>query len=386
MRQICIAVLSGLLAAWCGTGLISADDAPLSVEVTTHLDGQQPSPDVQRIPVFSLSPATPELDERLQRIERQLQSLESRLESLQQRLDDLPTANATRRGERGFRGLYTANRDGTGAELLIAAPGMLVTSDANWSHNGQRVAMNGMPAVDAFGESHLFVYDLEGPNKGRFIDLGYGATPDWSPDDRQIACMVNAANTGGIEGGLWIMNADGSERRRIGNAWWPRWSPDGSLICAHGWDRGGELNVYEPDTGGVRTVLKAPGWQLLQWGGEWSPDGERIAFMGSFEGRHHLATIHRNGADDSIRIVYSSDPNDRELAGPPFWSPDGRQFLFSMRDAQPSSRWFFRSYLYSMSADIRSAPVLLEGEQRGKINRVVTWSPDQSRIIFSSER
>jgi Tol biopolymer transport system component len=109
--------------------------------------------------------------------------------------------------------------------------------------------------------------------------------------------------------------------------------------------------------------------------------------MGSFEGKHHLATIHKDGAADSIRILYTSDPREREMAGPPFWSPDGRQFIFSMRDAEASSsRWFWRSYLYSMSADIRSAPVLLEGERIGKINRVATWSPDQSRILFSSER
>jgi WD40-like Beta Propeller Repeat len=45
-----------------------------------------------------------------------------------------------------------------------------------------------------------------------------------------------------------------------------------------------------------------------------------------------------------------------------------------------------RSYLYSLSADVPSAPILLEKQMVGHINRGMTFTPDGKRIVFSSER
>ena len=52
----------------------------------------------------------------------------------------------------------------------------------------------------------------------------------------------------------------------------------------------------------------------------------------------------------------------------PTWSPDDSQIA------------------YMVAADGNSEPKLLEGTKIGTINRSMEWSPDGSKIIFSSER
>jgi Tol biopolymer transport system component len=39
-----------------------------------------------------------------------------------------------------------------------------------------------------------------------------------------------------------------------------------------------------------------------------------------------------------------------------------------------------------MSAEVPSAPVLLESEKIGLITRSMMWSPDSRQIVFSSDR
>ena len=103
--------------------------------------------------------------------------------------EDKPLAD--RRGEEGYRALYTMNRDGSNVELLVAAPGMISTATPEWSHDGKMIACDAVPKVDAVSESHIFVYAVDGPFRGTAKNLGYGNVPTWSPDDRQIAFMLN---------------------------------------------------------------------------------------------------------------------------------------------------------------------------------------------------
>src|SRR5262245_42528124 len=68
-----------------------------------------------------------------------------------------------RRGEEGFRALYTMNRDGTNVEYLTTAPGMISSSCPEWSHDGRMIAFDGCAKIDAVIESKVFVAAIEGP-------------------------------------------------------------------------------------------------------------------------------------------------------------------------------------------------------------------------------
>jgi Tol biopolymer transport system component len=264
---------------------------------------------------------------------------------------------------------------------------MISSATPDWSHDGRLVAFDAVKRIDDVTNSRVFVYALEGPFKGLVMDLGYGNTPSWSPDDRKIAFMLNSGNPLNARGGVWVMNADGTGRRWIGEGFYPRWSPDGKRLCCHAWLADGTDNLFVIDGAGEeRALLQSGGWRLRNYGGTWSPDGQRIVFVGSQGGKDHLATVNASGADDSIRILYTDEESGRELFGPPAWSPDGRQIIFGIQQTTSGPRQWWKSYLYSIAADVRSGPVLLEGRQVGSINRGMNWSPDSKRVIFSSER
>src|SRR5262249_55751177 len=51
--------------------------------------------------------------------------------------------------------------------------------------------------------------------------------PSFSPDDKRVAFLLNPNAVPNAVPGIWVMQADGSERRRAGEYGIPLWSPDG---------------------------------------------------------------------------------------------------------------------------------------------------------------
>ncbi len=294
-----------------------------------------------------------------------------------------------RSGEEGFRALYTMNRDGSNVKFLVAAPGMISSATPDWSHDGRYIAFDCVPTLQAFTQSRIFIYAVSGPFKGAMRDLGYGNVPSWSPDDRQIAYMVNDSNPDDLEGGIWIMDADGSNKNWLCRGWYPRWSPDGKQICCHAFfDDPPGLHLVDVKSQKSRQLF---GERVgVKFGGAtWSPDSNRVVFIALFDGKEHLAIADIDEGPNSLKVLYREDRENRSLVGPPSWSPDGKQIVFAIQDedaAGPKRRQWHHTYLCSISAEVPSAPVRLEKKETGLINRGMMWSPDSRKIVFSSER
>lgn len=295
----------------------------------------------------------------------------------------------SRKGEKEFRAVYTVNPDGSDAEFLVAAPGMISSATPEWSRDGNMIAFDAVPQIDEFQLSHIFVYAIAGPFRGTVKDLGCGNVPTWSPDSRQIAFMLNGGNPCGDEGGVWIMNADGTGRRRIGDGTYVRWSPDGKELCYHSYaNNGNPLNFYNLATGQTRTILG--GKINVEFGGAtWSPDSKKVLFLALVDGKQEVVTVNADGKLDSLKVLYRETRPDKLLIGPPSWSPDGKKLVLSIQETgpqTPSRPEWMHTFLYTMSAEEPSAPVLLEKQMTGVINRGMMWSPDGRKIVFSSRR
>jgi alpha-tubulin suppressor-like RCC1 family protein len=121
----------------------------------------------------------------------------------------------------------------------------------------------------------------------------------------------------GNDRGLWLMGADGSERRRINRGpviGEPQWSPDGRLILFAG---EGRLRVV--NTSGAM-LLELPGfhpWEELAW----SPDSTMFTARLAPDGDVEVASVSVMGTDGTLVADFPD-------AAEPSWSADSRRLAF----------------------------------------------------------
>jgi Tol biopolymer transport system component len=72
----------------------------------------------------------------------------------------------------------------------------------------------------------IYLIERDGSNERR---IGDGRWPDWSPDGKELVFSIDGEETGGARIGavICIAKTDGSGRREIVAGDCPSWSPDG---------------------------------------------------------------------------------------------------------------------------------------------------------------
>jgi TolB protein len=225
-------------------------------------------------------------------------------------------------------------------------------------------------------EGDLWVMDADGSNRrqltysGRSID----SSPSWSPDGERIAFRTTRgeSHAGGDTANIFVINADGSGERqltplkrdpRASGGLFPAWSPSGDTIA---FSNGLGINLVRPDG----THLKRLGVQ-----GEcstWSPDGTQVMFCSN--------SINRDGGDNWDVWVMNADGSDvRALTNgpgqdyPEAWSPDGTRLAFFSRRASPGGDVFV------MNADGSGVRRITDEPGAEAVNG---WLPD-GRLVVS---
>ena len=106
------------------------------------------------------------------------------------------------------------------------------------------------------------------------FELEFAADPQISPDGARVVYVRTSMDVmkDRQRRELWVVNADGTDHRRIAEGAGPRWSPDGSQIA---YVADGQVHVRWMDTGesAVLTQLLEPPRNL-----RWSPDGRHLGF------------------------------------------------------------------------------------------------------------
>jgi len=221
------------------------------------------------------------------------------------------------------------------------------------------------------GNSGVALYHVETGEIDLLITPG--KDPSWSPDGRYIAfvrdCQVlsvsELANTSPANRlrlpeneEIWLMNADGTEPRRLALGGWPYWSHDSKRIYYHSW-REKILYTISIEDGKTtpQLILKDNDRLSTQ-----SPDGKTIAYMRG----NSLMT-----ADLTLQSVH-------EAWNSPFymhvgvWCTQGRGICLGVHSPEAYASGF---WIYDL--DTNSAQKVLQGP----VSPVAT-TPDRRRLFM----
>lgn len=193
---------------------------------------------------------------------------------------------------------------------------------------------------EGLGQTDIWLSKDDGSPPRRLTDPGlYAATPDWSPDGKQIIYT----GFDGATAQLFLMNADGTNARQLTHflqyAANPKWSPDGTHI-AFSLDTGKsngdyQIQVMNVDGSHVTQLTNFPLGEIENF--EWSPDSTQIVFAAK-DIRQETTTVQFGGEIGSFLYIMNADGTEQKrlLDSPgefyPTWSPDGRQILFYFQD------------------------------------------------------
>ena len=210
------------------------------------------------------------------------------------------------------------------------------------------------------------------------------------PGGGEITFTVN--RTGWNE--IWLMGADGSDRRRLteveaaqndaAGSSSPAWSPDGTQIVFAAQigtltedQRLSEIYVMDADGTDRRQLTTNTDVDASP---SWSPDGKRIVFTrivdhGTDEVRSGIFVMDAAGGGE-VQVAQTARPTF-DLS--PAWSPDGSMIAFTR--ASPSAG--------SENPSAAVYLVHLDGRTPTKLTSdgaEPDWSPDGKRIAFTSFR
>ena len=209
------------------------------------------------------------------------------------------------------------------------------------------------------------------PRGGAIVPIGRGSYPAWSADGAKVAFASCDPDCG-----IWIANADGSERTRIPRSasyGIPSWSPSGNKIVFSRCPSHKDCELFTVKTDGTG-LLRLTNNRAEEIDPKWSPDGRRILFQGKWTWRQpRIFTLRRDGT------------HRRFLArgGNPDWHPSGRSILFS-RKQQASDEDVEKCNLKRMKADGSSVRLIATVAATYDCEVAPVWSPNGRRIAFLS--
>jgi Tol biopolymer transport system component len=205
-------------------------------------------------------------------------------------------------------------------------------------------------------------------------ERGYDAEASFSPDGKQIVfCSLRAAYEGELSaedklrlerdaawfGDLYIMNADGSNVRRLtktpGYDGGPFFSPDGQRIIWRRFDEQGmNADVYTMKTDGT-DVRRVTDFKSMSWAPYYHPTGKYVIFTTNKLGfeNFELFIVDAEGTKEPVRITFTDG-----FDGLPVFSPDGKKLCWTTnRGSEKKSQLWLANWNHEAALEaIATAP------------------------------
>jgi Tol biopolymer transport system component len=230
-------------------------------------------------------------------------------------------------------------------------------------------------------KSDIYLLSADG---SRFVNLTNHPDDEFfatfSPDGRKIAFaslhyVVDIPGPMGHshwESHVFTMNPDGTGRTQLTDGYreeGPAWSPDGGRLAFIGSARDGTSHLFVMNADGSgQTPLASRGGasDFLSPEPAWSPDGTRIVYSGPVPAHPGIFVINADGSGET-RLT---DAYDAGAA----WSPDGGRIAF-VRSVigQGDAIWV-------MNAD--GSALARVAADTGGGQHFLSWSPDGTKIAF----
>ncbi len=226
-------------------------------------------------------------------------------------------------------------------------------------------------------EHALFLMNADGSNRRQLVDLEhYNAqgSPSFSPHGKMLAFDAWRAGQGesSSKAHIFIANADGSGAKDLGDGAMPSWSPDGKQIVFSRYTPNHGVWMMNPD-GSNKAPIDNRGWC-----GQWSPDGKKIAY-----------TVRHGGANFCIYDVKSQERRylfEYDEDSEPYrmiqwnycWSPDSKRLCFKAQRQDQQ----YEVAVISIQGQAEGFDVCFLLEKHPAAEDLA-WHPDGKKVLVS---
>jgi Tol biopolymer transport system component len=248
----------------------------------------------------------------------------------------------------------------------------------DWSHDGTKILFNA--STDMWTGSRLMLLDRHDDRPG-LHDLGPGLCGKFSPDDRRIVFALSSGDATD-RAGIWIMNADGTDRRRLNTDAYgaPSWSNDRRQLLINTFEDPARSHVHDFATEQT-TQVEVPGQKIFSWP-RWAEPHTLVASLGAGNGPDAIGLLDVRRPEQSRvqrRLWRRSDGPDTYARWPLYESSTGACYFLGARGET-------RAILKASGGLGKPGAVPVEGGERPDRMGGLTVSPGGRFLLFNADR